>query len=274
MTYRAWLATLGLSFIWLPVLGDTGEYLFKAAGCGTCHTAEDGPPLAGGRSFDTPFGVFYSPNITPDGATGIGRWTREQFVAALRQGRAPDGRSYYPVFPYPAYRLMSEHDAALIYDYLISREPVVRDNTSHRPGWWIADWMMPLWQWWYLDDTPALPSRTPAQRGRYLVDALGHCAECHSPRGWSGLVDAARYLAGNPAGPDGNKVPNITPHEGNGIGRWTGDDLDYFLSTGERPDGDYTGGAMADVIDGGTSLLTDEDRRAMVDYLRSITALP
>jgi mono/diheme cytochrome c family protein len=247
-----------------------GEYLFHAAGCLGCHTREDGEPLAGGRALETPFGVFYSPNITPDAETGIGRWQREDFIRALRHGRAPDGSAYFPVFPYTSYRLVSDSDAARLYDYLMSRPAVAQRNRAHEPAWWLARWMMPAWQWWFLEEPPTGPADPGLQRGRYLVDALGHCGECHTPRTLGGGLDHDRYLAGNPDGPDGDAVPNITPDRDYGIGKWDADDLGYFLESGELPDGDYTGGKMTEVVDNTTSRLTAADRSAMVDYLRSI----
>lgn len=248
-----------------------GEYLFNVAGCLACHTAEDGAPLAGGRPFKTPHGVFYSPNISPDRETGIGAWSRIDFIRALRHGRAPDDSAYFPVFPYPSYRLMTAADAGSIYDYLMSQAPRKQSNRSHELPWWLGRWMMKPWQWWLQND---LPAEAKPNRGRYLVDALGHCGECHTPRDWAGVLDHARYLAGTPDGPDGDPVPNITPHRGQGIGKWSTDDLDYFLETGELPDGDYTGDAMVEVIDNATSRLTPADRRAIVDYLQSIAPDP
>jgi len=254
-------------------LGE-GEYLFHVAGCQTCHTEEDGEPLAGGRAFETPYGVFYAPNITPDHDTGIGRWTQDQFVAALKQGLAPDGSAYYPVFPYPSYRLIDDSDAGKLFDYLMSRPPVRRLNRAHEPAWWLTRWMMPAWQWWFLDSPPERPVDPELRRGQYLVDALGHCGECHTPRSLGGALDRERYLAGTSDGPEGDKVPNITPHREQGIGKWDADELDYFLESGELPDGDYTGGMMSEVIDNGTSRLTSKDRAAIVRYLRSLPALP
>ena len=253
---------------------NDGEYVFHAAGCLACHTVEDGEPLAGGRQFETPFGVFYAPNITPDNQHGIGHWTREQFIAALKQGVAPDGRAYFPVFPYPSYQLMRDEDASNLYDYLMSRPAVAEPNRPHELPWWLSDWMIKPWQWWLQDEPPAPPSDARLARGRYLVDALGHCGECHSPRNWAGVKDQTRYLGGTKEGPEGENIPNITPHRDDGIGKWRADDLAYYLEIGELPDGDYAGSLMAEVIDNSTSRLTPQDREAMVAYLRSIDALP
>lgn len=253
---------------------DDGGYLFHAAGCHGCHTVEDGAPLAGGRAFETPFGTFYSPNITPDPATGIGNWTRAQFVDALKHGRAPDGSAYFPVFPYTSYRLMTDADAGLLFDYLQTREPQRQANRDHDPAWWLARWMMKPWQWWTLDEPPSAPRDPTLARGRYLVDALGHCGECHTPRDIFGVADRQHYMAGTSNGPEGDPVPNITPHREDGIGKWRRDDIAYFLWTGELPNGDYSGGLMTEVIDNSTSRLTGDDRAAIAAWLAELPALP
>jgi mono/diheme cytochrome c family protein len=230
--------------------------------------------LAGGRAFETAFGTFYSPNITPDEATGIGRWSREQFARALKHGRAPDGRPYFPVFPYTAYRLMTDADAAKLYGYLQQLEPVRQVNRPHALRWWVKRWVMRPWQWWYLDE-PCRPVIDPSlARGRYLVDALGHCGECHTARDRFGAVRVGGYLAGNPVGPEDGSVPNITPDRESGIGKWSLDDIAYFLDTGQYPDGDFVGASMTPVVDHSTSKLTAADRESIAAYLKSIPALP
>ena len=252
---------------------DDGEYLFHAAGCLACHTAENGVPLAGGRPLETPFGVFYSPNITPDRETGIGGWTRAAFVEAVKHGTAPDGSAYFPVFPYPSYRLMTDEDAGRIFEYLQTRPPQRQPNREHDTPWWLARWMMGIWQWWALDEPAPAPADPVLARGRYLVDALGHCGECHTPRDRLGVSIRARYLAGTDAGPDGDKVPNITPDRAQGIGKWDADDIEYFLESGQLPDGDYIGSVMTEVVDNATSKLTAVDRRAIAAYLESVPAI-
>ena len=133
---------------------------------------------------------------------------------------------------------------------------------------------MKLWQWLMLDDPPPPPPDPQLSRGRYLVDALGHCGECHTPRNWAGVRDRERYLGGNREGPDGERVPNITPDRGDGLGKWDTDDLAYFLESGELPDGDYTGSLMTEVVDNSTSRLTTADREAIAAYLKSLPPLP
>jgi len=271
---RHWLATT-LAIFWTAAgFCAEGEYLFDTAGCLACHTAEGGPPLAGGRPFETPYGVFYSPNISPDPETGIGDWTRSDFIKAVKHGEAPDGSAYFPVFPYPSYRLMTDADAGKLFEYLQTLEPQLQPNRDHDLPWWLARWMMDLWQWLLQEDPPPPPSDPKLARGRYLVDALGHCGECHTPRGWTGVSDRSRYLAGSKDGPEAESVPNITPDRDEGIGKWDADDLSYFLESGELPNGDYTGSLMTEVIDNATSKLSASDREAMVEYLRSIPATP
>lgn len=266
-------AGLGLSAAAAAVAGD-GAYLFHAAGCHACHTAEDGAPLAGGRAFATAYGTFYSPNITPHPEQGIGRWTRRQFVDAVKRGTAPDGSPYFPAFPYPSYQRMTDADAGAIFDYLLTREPHPQANRPHELPWWVQRWMMRPWQWWLLEEPAPPPTGPELARGHYLVEALGHCGECHTPRKLTGVLDRARHLAGSKQGPDGAGVPNVTPDRATGIGKWSGDDLAWFLETGELPDGDYTGGAMAEVVDHGTSRLTSTDREAIAAYLKSLPPLP
>ena len=257
-------------------LARRGEYILRAAGCVACHTdaENEGAFLAGGRAFETPFGTFYSPNITADSEHGIGRWTEADFVRALSKGVAPDGSDYYPVFPYTSYTRMRGRDMRALWAYLTTVEPVDKPNRPHQLPWYMQ-WRLVNWGWKMLNFKPgpfrARPQRgTALSRGGYLAEALGHCGECHTPRNSLGAsVEEMRY-AGTREGPDGESVPNITPDRGTGIGRWSADDLDYFLETGGTPDGDYTGSLMAEVIDESLSYLTAMDREALVIYLRAL----
>lgn len=254
-----------------------GAYIFDAAGCLGCHTDEKGggQPLAGGRALATPFGTFHTPNITPDPVHGIGRWSDADFIRALREGVGPDGAHLFPAFPYASYTRMTDRDLLDLKAYLFSRPAVAAPNKPHDlapPFSW--RFLLPVWQWLYLTpgpvpDDPAKPAAW--NRGRYLVDALGHCAECHSPRTLLGGLDSDRYLAGNPDGPDGDKVPGITGAKGNGgIGGWSDGDLTLFLETGLTPDGDVAGGAMGEVVRNTTSKLTADDRAAIAAYLKTV----
>ena len=253
-----------------------GEYIFHAAGCAACHTDvdNDGPPLAGGRALETPFGTFYSPNITPDPVHGIGGWSDDDFVRALREGIAPDGSHYYPSFPYTSYTQMRREDMLALKAYLFSRDPVARPNRPHDLPWYLS-YRELLWFWklMYFDagEFEEVAGRPAAwNRGAYLVLALGHCAECHSPRNYLGAVNAGIRFAGTHSSPGGGAVPNITPDVQTGIGGWPRGDVVYFLQTGATPDGDYIGGEMAEVIDEGLSHLDRSDLEAMAEYLESL----
>ncbi len=237
----------------------------------------NGSPLAGGRALQTPFGTFYSPNITPHPVHGIGGWSDDDFVRALRKGIAPDGSHYYPSFPYTSYTRMRREDMLAIKAYLFSLEPVDRPNRPHDLPWFVSFRQL-LWFWKvkYFDEGEFVEdaSRPAAwNRGVYLVTALGHCAECHSPRNRLGAIDPGMRLAGTRNGPSGEAVPNITPDAETGIGGWPQSDLIYFLQTGATPDGDYTGGEMAEVIDEGLSRLDRSDLEAMAEFLRSVPAV-
>ncbi len=262
-----------------PALAETGdatrgEYMLNLAGCIACHTVpEGGAFLAGGRELKTDFGSFFTPNITPDAETGIGNWSDEDFVRALREGKSPEGGHYYPTFPYTSYARMTEQDILDLKAYL-DTVPAVRNA--------VPDHDLPFpfgirasmfgWKLLFFDDTPFTPDPTQSDawnRGAYIVNGPGHCGECHTPRNILGVVDSDRPLAGNPNGPEGDAVPNITPGPG-GIGDWSEDDIVSMLEIGLLPDGDFAGGAMTDVIDESTSKLTADDLQAIATYLISL----
>lgn len=268
---------MSLPCVALPSEVERGEYLLHAGGCTSCHTADEDEaiPLTGGHELETPFGTFYSPNITPDRETGIGGWTDDDFVKALWHGVGPDGASYYPAFPYTSYTGMSREDALAIKVYLFSREPVRRENRAHELPWYLST-RLAAWAWQLINFSPARyvpdPERDAAwNRGAYLVRHLGHCGECHTPRDSLGNVLAERELTGNRSGPGGKKVPDITTDRKTGIGRWSTSEIEFFLELGMLPDGDFTGGAMSPVIDDNTGHLTPDDRRAIASYLKTVT---
>ena len=255
-----------------------GEYLIRAGGCVTCHTedADDAVPLAGGRALETPFGTFFSPNITPDRDTGIGAWSDEDFVAAFHEGIDPDGKHYFPAFPYTAYTGVSREDLLAMKAYLFSLEPVTRNTPEHDlPVFMASRLAAGAWKGRYFEPGrfEADPSRSEQwNRGAYLVRHLGHCGECHTPRRALGALDASRELAGNDDNED-ESVPNITPHREDGIGNWSVGDIEYFLDFGMLPDGDFAGSSMADVVEDSTSRLTPDDRLAIAEYLKSLPPL-
>lgn len=258
-----------------PLVARGRAVLETAGGC-TCHTdfANDGPPLAGGRSLSTPFGVYYSTNITPDRETGIGTFSDADFVRAMREGRAPDGSAYFPAFPYPSFTGMSDDDLIALKTYLFSLPPVRRQNRPHA-AWPPFRWRVAAAAWQRLHFTPARfapdPVRSPEwNRGAYLVQAVAHCGECHTPRTLSGALDRTRWLAGAAEGPEGELAPNITPHEATGIGRWTRPDVVWYLQTGLKPDGDDTQGLMKELIEHGYQHVPRADLEAIAIYLESV----
>jgi mono/diheme cytochrome c family protein len=267
----------------LPVLSlsataeeaSQGAYLANAAGCEDCHTdrGRGGQPYAGGRALATPFGTFYSPNITPDPETGIGRWSDEQFLRALRDGVRPDGANYFPVFPYPSFTKIADADARAIKAYLFSLLAVRQANRAHDISFPISwRFLQNGWKLLFFSPSPFRPAPERSEthnRGAYLVTALAHCGECHTPRNWFGAMEPDRFLAGNPDGPDGKTVPNITPDPETGIGNWSEEDITTLLKTGQTPEFDFVGGAMGEVVRN-TSRLDDSDRRAIAVYLKSL----
>ena len=254
-------------------LVERGEYLMQLSGCRHCHTAEDGEAFAGGRPLETPFGTFYTPNITADDRTGIGAWSETDFVRALRHGETPDGSHYYPAFPYTSYTRMTDEDARALFAYLRSQPASKRTNREHDLAWYLQ-WRLAAQAWKWLFFTPGEyqpdNARSPAwNRGAYIAEALAHCGECHTPRNWFGAPNRELAYAGNPDGPDEELVPNITPDPETGIGDWSRDSLDLFLRFGELPNGEYTAGSMDYVITG-IGKLTETDRAALIDYLRAL----
>ena len=279
---RAAVAALLLLFAARPAAADggdavaRGEYLYAAAGCVGCHTdvAHQGAPLAGGRALKTPFGTFYGPNITADRANGIGSWSDAAFLEALRHGRAPDGSNLYPVFPYTSFTRMTDEDALAIKAYILSLPPSPQPDKPHEVPF-PFDWRFTLTFWKWLEFDPGVfqpRSDRDAQwnRGAYLVQALGHCGECHTPRNWLGGLQDSLALSGTPNGPEGGKVPNLTGDPATGLGNWTVQQIVSVLKMGLLPDGDVVGAAMGEVVRNGTSRLTDEDRQAIAAYLKSL----
>lgn len=283
---RVFAALLGLGLIagfGLPVAAqdsiERGRYLFRIAGCQACHTdiKNKGTPLAGGRALVTPFGTFYGPNITPHPEHGIGGWSDRDFITALRHGVAPDGGNYFPVFPYPSFTGMADQDMLAIKAYLFSLPPVDQPNRPHEVdfpfGW---RFLMTFWKWLNFSAGPLAPEpgRSAAwNRGAYLVRALGHCGECHTPRDSLGAPNHDMAYAGTKVGPDDDAVPNITTDRETGIGKWSDGDLKFLFRTGLLPDGDVVGGGMAEVVEDSTSHLTDADLAAMITYLKSLPAI-
>jgi mono/diheme cytochrome c family protein len=256
-----------------------GAYIFAAADCGACHTnvKAKGPPLAGGRALQTPFGTFYSPNITADPKTGIGNWTDADFIRALREGVSPAGDHYFPAFPFPSFTKMTDQDILDLKAYIFSLPPVAQADREHEIDFPFG-WRFSVWFWKQLNFTEGAftPDATRSaewNRGAYLVEALAHCGECHTPRGWLGGLDTSSAYSGTTDGPEGEKVPNITPDPETGIGTWSTTDVVRVLRTGQLPDGDFAGSVMGEVVETSTSKLTDADRQAIAAYLATLPAV-
>jgi mono/diheme cytochrome c family protein len=252
-----------------------GKYVFGATGGCGCHTVKGQPVNAGGRRYDGPFGTVYSANITPDRETGIGSWTDEQIITATRLGRRPNGERLLPVHPYTVFNGMAAEDLKALVAFLRTVPAVRRANQPKRI-------VVPLFESVFLPawlaafaprETP--PPAAPAAgvpRGEYLVRAVAHCGECHTPRTVTMATDNSRFLAGNPRGPEDAAIPNITPDPDTGLA-WTVEQIAEYLGTGNKPDGDVAGGLMGEVIDGtlaGYKDLTQADRVAIAQYLKTI----
>ena len=198
-------------------------------------------------------------------------------MRALREGVRPDGASYYPAFPYPSFTKIADADALAIKAYLFSVPPVHQSNRMHDLRF-PFNWRFLLRAWKLLFFHPGRfqpnPERSAAyNRGAYLVTAVAHCGECHTPRNWLGATEPNRFLAGTAHGPDGKPVPNITSDRATGIGSWSVDDIATLLKDGQKPDFDFVGGAMGEIVND-TAKLDDRDRRAIAVYLKSLPAIP
>lgn len=257
-----------------------GERIFTAGGCASCHAApgaegEARRVLAGGRAFKTDFGTFYAPNISPSPEHGIGGWSALDLANALRHGTSPEGQHYYPAFPYTSYVHMELADIADLHAFLQTLPASDTPNRAHDVGFpFNIRRTLGGWKLLFLrEDWVIAGDLSPEElRGRYLVEALGHCGECHTPRNTLGGWKRDRWLAGGP-NPDGKgRIPNITPHP-DGIGAWSTLDIVTYLNSGFTPEYDVAGGSMAEVIEN-TRQLPPEDHAAIAAYLKRVPPLP
>jgi mono/diheme cytochrome c family protein len=250
-----------------------GLTTFNAGGCSSCHAVPGQPDrtrLGGGLAIPSPFGTFYVPNISPDPVDGIGHWTEADFVTAVVKGTSPAGAHYFPAFPYTSYQHAKVEDVRDLFAYLKTLAPVSGKARDHAvPFPFNIRRNIGIWKLLFADGKPFIPDAARSarwNRGAYLVNSLGHCAECHSPRNFLGGIIAAQRFAGGP-NPEGEGwVPNVTQK---GLAEWSEKDIAYFLETGEMPDGDTAGSSMARVIRN-TSQLSPDDRAAMAEYLKSL----
>jgi len=263
---------------------DNGKTMFNIGGCASCHAVPNKDPekidrtrLGGGLGLVSPFGTFYAPNISPDPKDGIGSWSEANFVTALWKGTSPHGNHLFPAFPYDSYQHMELADVRDLFAYLKTLPPVQGRTRRHDLSFpFNVRRLVGGWKLLFLHGGPygPDPSKSPQwNRGAYLVNGPGHCAECHSPRNVLGGIIESERFAGGPA-PDGKGwVPNITPaglgHRGSDKAAWSEKDIAGFLDDGMNPAGDYAGGAMAEVIRN-TSLLSPADRAAIATYIVSL----
>ena len=251
-----------------------GAYLVNAGGCVSCHLAvnDDGSTnsaiLSGGHALVTDFGTFFAPNITPDVDTGIGNWGAQDFLRALQHGRSPEGSFYFPAFPYRAYAGLNDQDVLDIGAYLLSLDPVSNVVPEHETPWWLSRFALVGWNL-LADltggDAPELiagQEESPLiERGAYLARNLGHCGECHTPRNKLGISQLAQEFAGAQIGEE-----RIEAIDSAALADWDRSSFDLFLLLGMKPDADFVGGDMSDVIEHNTSRLTDADRLALAAF--------
>jgi mono/diheme cytochrome c family protein len=252
---------------------QNGRTMFFAGGCSSCHATrnqEDRTRLGGGLGLKSPFGTFYVPNISPDRNDGIGGWSEAQFVTAMTKGTSPDGRHYFPAFPYTSYQRMGFGDLRDLFAHLKTLPAVQGRARDHDvPFPFNVRRTLGVWKLLYLDGEPFRPDPTKSaawNRGAYLVNGPVHCAECHSPRNFLGGIITNQRFAGGP-NPEGEGwIPNITQK---GLGSWSEADIADLLKTGDTPDGDSVGAQMTLVVRN-TSQLSDQDRAAIATYIKSL----
>lgn len=260
-----------------------GEYLARAGDCVACHTSKDGKPFAGGLPMETPIGTIYSTNITPDKESGIGSYSYDDFQKAVRHGIAKNGDTLYPAMPYPSYAVVSDEDMQALYAYFMHGvAPVAQQNKESDIPWPLSmRWPLAIWRTVFAPNVKAFQPKAGEDkelaRGRYLVEGLGHCGACHTPRSFTmqekALNDAkgSDYLAGSNAPIDGWTASNLRGDNRDGLGRWSQDDLAQFLRTGRNDDTAAFGG-MTDVVEHSLQYLSEEDINAIARYLKSLGA--
>jgi len=254
---------------------ERGKYLARAADCMVCHTAQDGTPFAGGRPFVLPFGTIYSTNITPDAETGIGKYTDADFLNAVHKGISRGNTKLYPAMPYPSYTYMADADALAIKAYLFTIPPVrspAQQNTLVFP--FNQRGLMKIWAAFFNRDArfaPHIERSAEWNRGAYLVEAMGHCGECHTPRNLFFALNNRQKFTGTVQA--GWRAYNITPDHSSGVGAWGDTDLAHYLSMGHADGRGTASGPMGEAVDASLSYLTAGDIGAIVTYLRSVPSV-
>lgn len=253
---------------------ERGAYLVRVGACMGCHTAQGGVVLAGGGEVRTPFGVFHAPNLTPDAETGLGRWSLADFRRAMRHGVAPGGRLLYPAFPYEQYTALRTDDVDALYHYLRSLPPVVQPAQPHVLAFpYGSQWALALWRGLYFRPAAAVAQEGevgPQEAGRYLVQAVAHCAACHSPRNGLGALGGGQRLEGGLMPTEGWQAPSLLDSREAGVQRWTPQAVVQLLRTGRTDAGATASGPMADAVFWSTRYLTDGDARAVAAYLQRL----
>jgi len=251
-----------------------GQYIFSLAGGCACHTPPKGTPNAGGREFPLPLAKLYSTNITSDKETGLGNWTDQQIRDAMVKGVRPNGERLLPVMPYEAYSGMADEDMNALIAYLRTLKPV-RKETPKLKTW--APFYRPMVTFFWTRFVGATHKSVPkapesgVERGRYLVEHVSLCIDCHTPRNSLGIPQPSLYLAGTKKKPPLNvEIPNITPDKETGIGDWSRESIADLLQTGTKPDLDNVQGLMAEVIEAGYKNMKREGALAIADYLKTV----
>ena len=258
-----------------------GERIFWAGGCASCHASpvdgkrargQDKLLLGGGLELDTPYGLFRVPNISPHERDGIGAWSTLDFVNAMRHGVSPNGKHYYPSFPYTSYARMTLEDLIDLEAYLGTLPAVDGRVADHELGFpWSLRRGLGLWKRLYLDDAPVADidvSDPELVLGRELVEGAGHCGECHTPRNRLGALLGERWLGGAPNPEGEGRIPNITPGS-KSLAGWSARDLEYYFESGFTPEFDTVGGSMVAVQEN-LAMLSAADRAAIAAYLKAI----
>jgi mono/diheme cytochrome c family protein len=286
MIVRHFAAVLGASFIILfgaasshaqPANDEVvarGQYIFSLAGGCACHSPPKGTPHAGGREFPLPLAKLYSTNITSDKETGLGNWTDQQIRDAMVKGVRPNGERLLPVMPYEAYSGMAEEDLKALIAYVRTLKPVRKETPPLRT--WAPFYRRIgsfFWTQFVGTTSPSVPKppQGGVERGRYLVEHVSLCIDCHTPRNSMGIPQPSLYLAGTKKKPPLNvEIPNITPDKETGTGEWSRDSIVDLLLTGTKPDLDNVQGLMAEVIEAGYKNMKREDAQAIADYLKTV----
>lgn len=258
---------------------ERGRYLAHLGDCAGCHTAAGGQPFAGGLAIDTGFGAIYSPNITPDRDTGIGTWSKDDFYRALHTGHDDEGKHLYPAFPYPWFTQVTREDADAMKDYFDSVAPVHEPNKPPQLAWYMR-WRATVAGWnllWFDQGTfePDKGKSPEWNRGAYIVEGLGHCGDCHTPKGYFGGAHRSEALAGGytqGGHANGWFAPSLRGEPRAGLGAWSEADIALYLKTGANAH-TAAAGPMAEVVTKSTRFYNDADLAAVATYLKSLAPL-